>query len=114
MERVRDLRTLVSLISVIFILLMSMMMTGCATTDYANSARYYEEKGQHDEAIKNAKQGIALNPQYAPNWYWMGIAYYRKGNYDEAIQALNKVVELRPTGDQIQSSYNHLGWAYYN
>ncbi len=104
----------ISLISAIFILLVGMAMTGCATTDYATSARYYtEEKGQHDEAIKHAKQGIALNPQYAPNWYWMGIAYYRKGNYDEAIPAFKKVIDLKPDEAQYQSSYHHLGAAYY-
>jgi tetratricopeptide (TPR) repeat protein len=91
------------------------VLVGCATQiDYALTAKTLtEEKGQHDEAIKNAKQGIALNPQYAPNWYWMGIAYYRKGNYDEAISAFKKVIELKPDGVQYQSSFYFLGTAYY-
>ena len=63
-------------------------------------------------AIKNAKQGIALNPQYAPNWFWLGVAYYRKGNYDEAIPAFKKVIELKPDGGQYQSSYSFLGAIY--
>ena len=102
-----------SLISVIFILFVGMAMTGCTTTDYAIYAKLYtEEKGQHDEAIKNAKQGIAIDPNYAPNWYWMGLAYYRKGNYEEAIPAFKKVIELKPDGVQFQSSYHFLGIAY--
>ncbi len=113
MRKVNDVKILISLFSVGCILLTILSMIGCSTVDYAMISSSYHEKGQHDEAIKNAKQGIALNPQYAPNWYWLGVAYYRKGNYDEAIHALNKVVELRQTGAQLQSSYNHLGWAYY-
>ncbi|MBI4823824.1 MAG: tetratricopeptide repeat protein [Nitrospirae bacterium] len=112
MKRLGDSKALISLISGIFILLI--LLSGCTTIDYALIAKSYtEEKGQHDEAIKNAKQGIALNPRYAPNWYWLGVAYFRKSNYDEAIRAFNRVVELRPAGDQFQSSYNFLGWAYY-
>ena len=108
------LSQLIFLISVIFILLVGMAMTGCTTTDYAIYAKLYtEEKGQHDEAIKNAKQGIAIDPNYARNWYWLGVAYARKGNYDEAIPAFKKVIELKPTDVQYQSSYDFLGWAYY-
>ncbi|MDP2267800.1 MAG: tetratricopeptide repeat protein [Deltaproteobacteria bacterium] len=66
---------LIYLVSVIFILLVGMAMGGCTAIHYASSAQFYTEgKGQHDEAIKNAKQGIALDPQYASNWYWLGIA----------------------------------------
>jgi len=53
-----------------------------------------------------------MNPSYAPGWYWLGVAQYFKNQYDEAIPAFKKVINLGQTGPQLQSSYNFLGWAY--
>ena len=134
MGKLSDAKISISLFSIGCILLTALSMIGCATTpvdykksrvdyaltaksksvvDYTLIAKNYYEKGQYDEAIKNAKQGIALNPAYAPNWYWMGVANFKKGQYDEAIQPFKKVIELKPDGPQVQSSYSFLGNIYH-
>lgn len=95
------------------ILTMLVVLGGCTAIDYAFSAMELEKKGQYDEVIKKAKQGIAIDPKFASNWYWMGVAYYQKGNYDEAIPALKKVIDLGEAGPKLQSSYDFLGWAYF-
>ncbi|MBU4583271.1 MAG: tetratricopeptide repeat protein [Proteobacteria bacterium] len=132
MGKLSEVKTLISLFGVGCILLTALSMIGCATTpvdykkslvdraltaksksadDYALIANNFYEKGQYDEAIKNAKQGIALNPNNAPSWYWLGVAYYNKGQYEEAIQPFKKVIELKPEG-LLQSSYSFLGSTY--
>lgn len=106
----------------IFILCLSLLtsLIGCATPRDLSightlaAKNLTEEKSQHDEAIKKAKQSIVLDPSYAPGWYWLGVAYYRKVQYDEAIQAFRKVIELKTSGPQYQSSYDFLGWSYFN
>lgn len=136
MGKLSDAKISISLFSVGCILLMTLSMIGCATTpvdykksrvdyaltaksksvvDYTLIAKNYYEKGQYDEAIKNAKQGIALNPNHAPNWYWLGVAYYMRGQYEEAIQPFKKVIEIKAKGSQLQlpSSYSFLGHIYY-
>ncbi|MCX5799489.1 MAG: tetratricopeptide repeat protein, partial [Proteobacteria bacterium] len=133
MGKLSDAKISISLFSVGCILLMTLSMIGCATTpvdykksrvdyaltaksksvvDHALIAKNYCEKGLHDEAIQNAKQGIALNPAYASNWYWLGVAYYGKGQHEEAIQPFKKVIELKPEG-LLQSSYYFLGNIYH-
>ena len=125
MGKLSDAKTLISLFGVGFILITALSMIGCATTpvdykksqadhaltaqsksivDYELTASDYYKKGQYDEAIKNAKQGVALNPSHAPNWYWLGASYYMRGQYDEAIQPFQKVIELK-LEVLIQSSY---------
>ncbi len=121
MGKLSDAKILISLFSVGCILFTALSMIGCATipvdyekshVDHALIAKNYYEKGQYDEAIKNAKQGIALNPNNAPGWYWLGAAYFSKGQYEEAIQRFKKVIELKPEGPQLQSSYSILGSIY--
>ena len=99
-----------------FILLTGGWLIGCATdrsVSYTLSAKSSTERGQHDEAIKQARQSIESNPHYAPGWYWLGVAQFRQGRYDDAITAFKKVVELKPIGEQWISSHSFLGWSYY-
>jgi tetratricopeptide (TPR) repeat protein len=129
MRSVNDAKILKSLFSGGCILLMTLSMMGCATApmataprvaapaatapeDYALTSKNYYEKGQYDEAIKSARQGIALNPSHAPNWYWLGVGYYMRGQYDEAIQPFKKVIEFKSEG-LLQSSHSHLGVIYH-
>jgi tetratricopeptide (TPR) repeat protein len=96
--------------------LLGFCLLACAVNmapNYTVRAQSLTEGGQHDEAIKQAKQSVEIDPAYAPGWYWLGVAYYRKAQYDEAINAFLKVIALKPIGDQFQSSYNFLGWSYY-
>lgn len=114
MKTLNRKKTIIYLTAISLILL---FLSGCArdmALSYALYAKQNDEKGLHDETIRSAKQSTQYSPYYAPGWYWLGIGNYRKGNYDEAIPAFKKVLELKPTGPQYQSSYDYLGWAYYN
>ncbi len=109
-------RTGIFLAGFAFFLLAAGWLNGCATdrsVSYTLSAKSSTERGQHDEAIKQARQSIESNPHYAPGWYWLGVAQFRQGRYDDAITAFKKVVELKPIGEQWISSHSFLGWCYY-
>jgi tetratricopeptide (TPR) repeat protein len=93
-------------------------LSSCASsidmaTSYAVMAKNNQEKGDYDSTILNAKQSTQYNPSYAPGWYWLGVGHYKKGQYDEAITAMNRHISLRSGGIQEQTAYDFLGWAYY-
>ena len=91
-------------------------MSGCLFTevDHALFAKHYiDQSKNYDMGITEARNAIAMNPSYAPRWYWLGVAQFYKKQYDEAIPAFKKVIDLRQTGPQLQSSYDFLGWAYF-
>jgi Flp pilus assembly protein TadD len=51
------------------------------------------------QAVALAKKAVQLAPQDGDNWTTLGAAYYRVGNWAEAVVALNKSRELKPGWD---------------
>jgi tetratricopeptide (TPR) repeat protein len=99
------------------------LLAGCATAPLnvplspdhrAELMRTYVDKqNQYGRAIELGKELTAQNPSYAPGWYWLGAAYYFENQYDPAIAALRKVVELNPRTAQLASSYELLGFSHF-
>lgn len=50
-------------------------------------------------AIELAERAVKLSPREVGYWNTLGVARYRRGNWEEAIEALNKSVDLRKGGD---------------
>jgi Flp pilus assembly protein TadD len=46
-----------------------------------------------------ARKATALDPKNARGWNTLGISCYRAGQWDAAIDALRKSIELHPKGD---------------
>lgn len=104
---------LIFLVSIAAILIIG--LSGCAhdfSVGYALHAKQLlEEENDPEGAIESAKQSTLFEPSYAPGWYWLGVAYFRKGGYQEAIPAFQKVFSLTSSGAQYESSYHFLGLA---
>lgn len=56
----------------------------------------YENIGLHSQAVTAFEQAIALAPHKEVYYYHLGIALGYQMQYNQAIQALQKVVELNP------------------
>lgn len=56
----------------------------------------YETAGLYSEAIGAYEQAIVLAPQKEVYYYHMGLALAYQMHYDQAIQALEKVISLNP------------------
>ena len=56
------------------------------------------DEGRHKEALSMAKKAISLNPRgFQALFYWaLGSSYLMMGQYDEAISALKKAINLWP------------------
>jgi tetratricopeptide (TPR) repeat protein len=79
---------------------------------HAREARTRIEARRYDDAISEAEAATRLDPQYAPGWYWLGIAHARKNQNEQAADAFRKVIEVRPSGAQLADSYARLGTIY--
>src|SRR5277367_6482055 len=49
-----------------------------------------------DESARLYKQALAIHPEWAEGWLYMGGALYQVGRFAEATDALRKGVELAP------------------
>jgi tetratricopeptide (TPR) repeat protein len=62
------------------------------------------------EAVRTAQRAVELAPQEGYIWKTLGVALYRSGKPQKAIEALNKSVELKKGGDPFD--YFFLGMAH--
>ncbi len=56
----------------------------------------YTMKRQHEKGIAEAERELALNPNFADSYYWLGIILHYAGRYEEAIPLLKKAIRLNP------------------
>lgn len=63
-----------------------------------------------EDAIKNYKQSLELNPKKVEAYYNLGNSYCNLNDYDEAIEYYVKAISLDPMHDP--ALYN-LGYAYH-
>ena len=59
------------------------------------------EIGNEKRAIDLAKRAVSLAPNDADFWNTLGVAYYRAGNWKQAVTALEKARELSAGGDAV-------------
>jgi serine/threonine protein kinase/tetratricopeptide (TPR) repeat protein len=56
-------------------------------------------------AIKLAQKAVELVPEHAGYWNTLGVAYYRAGDWKEAVAALEKSSELQNGGDSFNGFF---------
>ena len=72
----------------------------------ANLALTQVELNRLDEAGKNVKQALAIDPNDAGSLFVMGCLRFRQKQYDAAFEALSRAAQLNPQNAQVQ---NYLG-----
>jgi cytochrome c-type biogenesis protein CcmH/NrfG len=55
-----------------------------------------EPKSQSSAEIEAIRKLVAISPEEAGGWDQLGQSLYKAGQYDEAIQAFRKALELKP------------------
>lgn len=68
----------------------------------------YEEQKQPEDAIREFKQVLQLNPQYAEAHYHLGVIYHTLDAYSSAIQEYEKVISIDPKFPRIHTSLGHV------
>ncbi len=62
---------------------------------YGTVGKKCADRGQVAEAISSLKTAIGLAPSDMEAHYKLGLAYSRKGSWDEAIESYSKAIELK-------------------
>ena len=62
----------------------------------AEAAANAREAGKADEAIRDYARAVALRPDWAEGWWYLGTMQYDRDRYAEAIPALRKLVQFAP------------------
>ena len=72
-----------------------------------------EEQGKHQEALEIAQKGLKIAPNYIDLLDTRGVAYYRMGRFDKAIQDFSDCIRLYPDEKAaVTAAYFHLGRTY--
>jgi tetratricopeptide (TPR) repeat protein len=64
--------------------------------------RAYRLSRQPDKAIADYEAAVRKDPRLDNSWYEMALVYHQRENYNKAIEAYSKAIELKPE--------NHLYW----
>lgn len=67
------------------------------------------DDGFHDKSIELLKESIEINPDKIFYWYELGLAYYKKEDFKEAVKTFKKISKHKDIFDQV---YQMLGNAY--
>ena len=68
------------------------------------------QDGRFKEAIPFYEKAIALKPDYADAYYFMGLAYRKLDRYPDAIASLKKAIALKPN---YANAYYFMGIVYH-
>jgi len=64
--------------------------------DFNNAVKQYDE-GQYQEAAKSFEAATTAQPDFESAWYYLGLAKFKLNDYEGALAAFQKAVELAPT-----------------
>lgn len=71
-----------------------------------------EEQGNYQKALELAQKGLTITPNYVDLIDTCGVAYYRLGQSDKAVQCFTKCLKLLPDSvPAAAATYFHLGRA---
>lgn len=60
--------------------------------------------GQHEEAVRQFREAVSLEPRFADAWNSLGETLRDRGQMDEAIRCYEKALEAQP--DHGRAQYN--------
>jgi protein O-GlcNAc transferase len=64
--------------------------------------RQFLNAGQLSEAENACRQLLEIDPNLAEVWHYLGIAHYKNRRFDQAIEAINRGVQLAPDRPDFQ------------
>src|SRR5262249_34639676 len=65
--------------------------------------------GQTNAAMEHLRTAAKLNPNYAPVWEHLGLAYVQQGRHREAVSAFERATKIMPS---YQQAWQHLAQEY--
>lgn len=69
---------------------------------YSNRSACYASLQQYSNALSDAKECVKINPSWAKGYNRVAAAEFGLGDYDAAIEAYKKALEIEPTNSMAQ------------
>lgn len=70
---------------------------------------YYQQKGRHNEAIREFDKAIYVDPSNARAYNGRGVSYDKLRDYARAVESYNMALRINPNLDYV---HNNLGYSY--
>lgn len=74
-------------------------MDGRNAVYYCNRAAAYSKIGNHDQAIKDCRTALSIDPSYSKAYGRLGLAYSSLEWYKEAKESYQKALEMEPDNE---------------
>lgn len=68
-----------------------------------------KRQGSYDEAIREYKRAIEIQPDYGSPYFNLGLLYYEKGQFENSIEFFDVALEVNPGNIK---AHNYIGNAY--
>ena len=79
---------------------------------FRNLGLSYMQSGRYEEAEKELKHAIYLDPKFTKTYYDLGGLYFLQGNYEGTIEQWNKILEIDPNFSNKYVILNNIGMVY--
>jgi tetratricopeptide (TPR) repeat protein len=76
----------------------------------AESAAAAREAGRADQSLRDYQDALAIHPDWAEGWWYVGMLLYDADRYQDAIPAFHRLVQLAP---KLGPAWNFLGLCEY-
>ncbi|NEP78213.1 MAG: tetratricopeptide repeat protein [Okeania sp. SIO3B3] len=76
---------------------------------YINQANLALKQGNLESAIAHCKEGLKIQPDYAPCYVTLGNAFYRQNNLSAALRSYHRSLEIDP---EVAEVYGNVGSVY--
>jgi superkiller protein 3 len=80
----------------ILVLIAPVVLADTGFSDLAAKAAAARDANRLDEAIADYRQALDLNPNWEEGWWSLGTLYYDSDHYEQAKDALRRLVRLQP------------------
>mmetsp|Transcript_15810 Transcript_15810/g.20115 ORF Transcript_15810/g.20115 Transcript_15810/m.20115 type:complete len:278 (-) Transcript_15810:258-1091(-) len=71
---------------------------------YSNRSAAYGALHRWSEALKDAQQAVFIRPEWAKAHSRVGLALYKKSNFEDAIQAYNTALKYDPSNSELSKN----------
>nr|XP_043625977.1 small glutamine-rich tetratricopeptide repeat-containing protein 2-like [Erigeron canadensis] len=77
-------------------------------TVYGSRSNTYYQLGKYSNALEDAKKAVALNRNWYRGYTYLGNAHSGLRQYDEAVSAFKKGLEVDPNNEDLKSKLAHV------
>ncbi len=79
---------------------------------YSSLGNTLGRQEKYSEAIVSLQKAVEINPELGSVWSDLGVAYFKIGKLDKAIQAFKRAISVTNVDEIIDNSYLNLTYIY--